>query len=96
MKKLILPLAAGLALVTGCQYYEREYTESSPPQQVENPMPNPKFTMLRATTDENDLGDITLFCIDGITYVAVPGIGMSVKYKMDNEGDPYVETCINR
>lgn len=93
MKVVLLVI---MGIIAGCQYYEREQNEAPQPQQVSNPVANPKFTVLRATLDDSDLGDITLFCIDGITYVVVPGIGMSVKYTSDKDGDPYVETCINR
>jgi len=82
-------LAAMIAVaVSGCQWYEGD---------PESPDNSPKFTVLRATTDEEDLGDLTLFCIDGITYVAIPGIGMSVKYirRMGSVNDYVVETCVN-
>lgn len=89
MKYIVAILAAALS---GCSWYEQD----TPNQQVDNPVSNPKLTVLRATVDENDLGDLTILCIDGISYIAIPGIGMSVKYKADNDGDPYVETCVNR
>lgn len=55
----------------------------------------PVVTVLRATVDEEDITDVSLFCIDGVKYVVVPGIGMAVKFYNDGTNDPYPETCVN-
>lgn len=36
-------------------------------------------TIIKGTTNYDDLTDITLMCIDNVTYIIVPGVGMSVK-----------------
>lgn len=65
-------------------------------QKDEDEDENIHFNVIRATTDEEDLSDVTVFCIDGVKYIAVPGIGMSVKYKSYSvTSDPVPETCIN-
>jgi hypothetical protein len=56
----------------------------------------PQFNVLRATVNEDDISDVSIFCIDGVKYVAVPGLGMSVKYANDGDNDPYTESCVNK
>lgn len=68
--------------------------EDTPPRPVINE--KPVVTVLRATLDEEDITDVSLFCIDGVKYVVVPGIGMAVKYYNDGSNDPYPETCTNQ
>ena len=89
MKHTTIAALLAATLLSGCQWYERE-------QPVANPDQKPAFNVIRATTDEEDISDVTLLCIDGITYVVIPGLGMSVKYiQVGIVGDPVVQTCIN-
>lgn len=90
MRTAIVAVALALG---GCQWYEQH--QPPQPQQVDNPRANPRLTVLRATLDENDMGDLTLLCIDSVVYIVIPGIGMAPKYTVDN-GDPHIETCTNK
>lgn len=82
-------LAVLAVFLTGCVQPDNIPTQNSDA--------NPLFNVIRATVDEENLGDLTLFCIDGVKYVAIPGIGLSVKFKQryGTFGDPIPETCIN-
>jgi hypothetical protein len=86
MKYFALPMAM---LLTACMQHE-----DTQPRPVIND--KPVVTVLRATMDEEDITDVSLFCIDGVKYVVVPGIGMAVKYYNDGTNDPYPETCNNQ
>lgn len=56
---------------------------------------DPVVTVLRVTTNADDITDLTIVCIDGIRYVIMPGIGMTVKFKRYGiESLP--ETCTNK
>lgn len=56
---------------------------------------NVRVTVLRATTDVDDISDLTVLCVDGVKYIVMPGIGMSVKFAAPDQGDPYPERCVN-
>jgi hypothetical protein len=56
---------------------------------------DPVVTVLRVTTNADDITDLTVVCIDGIRYVIMPGIGMTVKFKR-HRGELLPETCTNK
>lgn len=89
MKYTTIAALLAATLLSGCQWYEDESLQDESADK-------PRFNVIRATTDEEDISDVTLLCIDGITYVVIPGLGMSIKYKrVGIVSDPVVQTCIN-
>ena len=73
----------------------------SPPIEDVNDSSNIKFNVLRATQDAEKISDVSVFCIDGVKYVVIPGIGMAPKYiKKSYIGNIMysieIETCINQ
>jgi hypothetical protein len=78
-------------ILTACQQ-----PDVDEPRQERAPDAKPQFNVLRATLNDDDISDVSIFCIDGVKYLAIPGLGMTVKYFNDGENDPYPETCVNK
>lgn len=78
---------ACLCMLAGCL--------SEEPKSVSNITTDIRVNVLRVTTDVDDISDLTIMCVDGVKYIVMPGIGMSVKFTAPEQGDPYPERCIN-
>lgn len=60
---------------------------------------DPVVTVLRLTENTDDITDLTIVCIDGVRYLIMPGIGMTVKFRRASGTYSWKvvpETCNNK
>ena len=57
---------------------------------------NIKVVVLRSTKDVADITDVGIVCIDGVKYVHVPEVGISMKFITDGKNIPVPELCAKR
>jgi hypothetical protein len=58
-------------------------------------VPLDKVTLTKNVIYGEDIGPVSVVCIDGVQYLATV-TALVPRYTIDAEGDPYVGTCVNR
>lgn len=56
----------------------------------------PQVTVLRATSDVDDITDVSILCVDGVKYLIIPGFGVTIKYRNSEASLPVPEQCDNK
>lgn len=98
MKKIILKCIGEIitiAIISGIGIYIM--LNYFAPKPITVPVVTKDNSTVRKNTIYGKMGDIdiTVLCIDGVQYLSSSTGGLTARYSVDGEGDPYVATCNN-